>query len=398
MHQEDAIIDIGAATALYFDTAATTRVAPEVLAAMVRQLRSVETFANPSSAAHGQGRAAAAVVEDARTLIAGELRCEPDEVIFTSGATEADNLALRGIALAHAGRGRHLITSKIEHQAVLACCAALEREGFQITYLSPNRQGWVEPAAVAAALRPDTLLVSLMHTNNETGVMQPIAEVAALAAERGVLLHVDAAQAAGKLPIDLRHTPIDLLSLSAHKFHGPKGIGCLVVRNRRLLRLQPLMYGGGQEFGLRPGTLPTHQIVGLATALTLAARHRATDLAHVAELKHQFVARLRARLPIQVHGEGAAVSPYIVNLSIPGIGSDPLINQVAHGRAIASGSACSSGTVEPSAVLRAMEIEGDLLYGAVRVSFDRTHSFNDVTAAVDLMVAAVQRIRELSAQ
>ena len=398
MHQEDAIIDIGAATALYFDTAATTRVAPEVLAAMVRQLRSVETFANPSSAAHGQGRAAAAVVEDARTLIAGELRCEPDEVIFTSGATEADNLALRGIALAHAGRGRHLITSKIEHQAVLACCAALEREGFQITYLSPNRQGWVEPAAVAAALRPDTLLVSLMHTNNETGVMQPIAEVAALAAERGVLLHVDAAQAAGKLPIDLRHTPIDLLSLSAHKFHGPKGIGCLVVRNRRLLRLQPLMYGGGQEFGLRPGTLPTHQIVGLATALTLAARHRATDLAHVAELKHQFVARLRARLPIQVHGEGAAVSPYIVNLSIPGIGSDPLINQVAHGRAIASGSACSSGAVEPSAVLRAMEIEGDLLYGAVRVSFDRTHSFNDVTAAVDLMVAAVQRIRELSAQ
>jgi cysteine desulfurase len=158
------------------------------------------------------------------------------------------------------------------------------------------------------------------------------------------------------------------------------------------------MYGGGQEFGLRPGTLPTHQIVGLATALTLAARHRATDLAHVAELRHQFVARLRARLPIQVHGEGAAVSPYIVNLSIPGIGSDALINQVAHGLAIASGSACSSGTVEPSAVLRAMGIEGDLLYGAVRVSFDRTHSFNDVSSAADLMVAAVQRIRELSVQ
>ena len=398
LHQEDAIIGIGVTQPLYFDTAATTRVAPEVLAAMVAQLAGAERFANPSSAAHIPGRAAAAVVEGARAAIAAELRCEPDEIIFTSGATESDNLALRGVALAHAQQGRHLITSRIEHQAVLACCAALETEGFRVTYLSPNRQGWIEPAAVAAALRPDTLLVSLMHTNNETGVMQPIAEVAALAAERGVLLHVDAAQAAGKLPLDLRQTPLDLLSLSAHKFHGPKGIGCLVVRNRRRLRLQPLMYGGGQEFGLRPGTLPTHQIVGLATALTLAARHRATDLAHVAELKHQFVARLRARLPIQVHGEGAAVSPYIVNLSIPGIGSDPLINQVAHGRAIASGSACSSGTVEPSAVLRAMEIEGDLLYGAVRVSFDRTHSFNDVTAAVDLMVAAVQRIRELSAQ
>jgi len=365
---------------------------------MVRQLGCPETFANPSSAAHVPGRAAAAVVESARAEIAAELHCEPDEVLFTSGATEADNLALRGVALAHVAHGRHLITSMIEHKAVLACCAALEREGFQVTYLAPNRQGWVEPAAVAAALRPDTLLVSLMHTNNETGVMQPIAEVAALATERGVLLHVDAAQAAGKLPIDLRCTPIDLLSLSAHKFYGPKGIGCLVVRNRRRLRLQPLMHGGGQEFGLRPGTLPTHQIVGCATALTLCSQRRAADLAHVTELKHQFLIRLGSRLPIQVHGEGATVSPYIVNLSIPGIGSDALINQLAYGLAIASGSACSSGTVEPSAVLRAMGIEGDLLYGAVRVSFDRTHSFNDVSSAVDLMVAAVQRIRELSAQ
>lgn len=397
MHQEQVTIDIGAPNSLYFDTAATTRIAPEVLAAMVRQLSCPQTFANPSSAAHVPGRAAAAVVESARAEIAAELRCEPDEVIFTSGATEADNLALRGVALAHAQQGRHLITTRIEHHAVLACCASLEREGFLVTYLSPNRQGWVDPAAVADALRPDTLLVSLMHTNNETGVMQPIAEVAALAAERGVLLHVDAAQAAGKLPIDLNLTPIDLLSISAHKFHGPKGIGCLVVRNRRQLRLLPLMYGGGQEFGLRPGTLPTHQIVGLATALTLAAQRRTADLTHVAELKRQFLIRLRARLSIQVHGEGAVTSPYIVNLSVPGIGSDALINQVAYTIAIASGSACSSGTVEPSAVLRTMGIEGDLLYGAVRVSFDRTHSLNDVITAADAIIAAVQRIWELSA-
>jgi len=313
---------------LYFDTAATTRIAPEVLTAMVEQLASPMTFANPSSEAHVPGRAAAAVIATARADIAAELGCEADEVIFTSGATEANNLALRGVALAHAAYGRHIITSAIEHKAVLECCASLECEGYEVTYLSPNTEGWVEPEAVECALRPDTLLVSLMHTNNETGVMQPIAEVAALAAERGVLLHVDAAQAAGKFRINLDETPIDLLSLSAHKFHGPKGIGCLVVRNRRQLRLRPLLYGGGQEFGLRPGTLPTHQIIGLSTALNLAAKRREADLVWVAELKRRFIAELKAQLPVQVHGQLENTSPYILNFSIAGIQSDALINQV----------------------------------------------------------------------
>lgn len=379
---------------LYFDTAATTPIAPEVLVQMVEQLGSEDCYANPSST-HLPGQAAAAVIAAARAEIAVELGCETDEIVFTSGATEANNLALRGVALANATHGRHLVTSAIEHKAVLECCASLQREGYEITYLAPNSGGWIEPEAVERALRPDTLLISLIHTNNETGVMQPIAEVAEVAAEAGVLFHVDAAQAAGKFAIDLQQIPIDLLALSAHKFHGPKGVGCLVVRNRRQLRLQPLMYGGGQEFGLRPGTLATHQIVGMSAALSLAAQRRATDLTHAHALKQHFLEQLARRLPAHVHGDPERSSPYIVNFSIEGIGSDALINQLSADLALASGSACSSGTVEPSYVLRAMGIEGGALYGAVRLSFSRDHSLAEVSAAVERIVAAVRRMREL---
>lgn len=380
-------------TPLYFDTAATTAVAPEALARMVEWLGGMD--ANPSSANHLPGRAAAAAVEQARTEIASELGCEPDEAVFTSGATEANNLALRGIALAHAARGKHIVTSAIEHKSVLECCAALHREGFDIDYLKPNAGGWIDPEAVARALRPDTLLVSLQHANNETGVMQPVSEVAELAAQAGVLLHVDAAQAAGKFRIDLQETPIDLLSLSAHKFHGPKGIGCLIVRDRRHLRLRPLMYGGGQEFGLRPGTLPTHQIVGMSAALRLSAQRRETDLAHVAALKRQFLEQLAERVSVQTHGDLRRGSPYIVNFSVAGIGSDALLNQLAAELAIASGSACASGAIEPSHVLRAMGIEGEALYGAVRLSFSRDHTQADVSAAVARIAAAIGRMKEL---
>ena len=381
---------------LYFDTAATTPVAPEVLERMIAALRGEDSDANPSATAHLPGQAAAAVIDAARTAIAAELGCETDEVIFTAGATEANNLALRGVALAHRASGRHLVTSAIEHKAVLACCDSLQREGYEVTCLSPNRQGWIEPEAVRAALRPDTLLVSLMHTNNETGVMQPIAAVAEIAAEAGVLFHVDAAQAAGKFAIDLQQLPIDLLAVSAHKFHGPKGVGCLVARNRRRLRLQPLMYGGGQEFGLRPGTLATHQIVGLSAALTLAARRRSADLAQVSALKRLFLEQLSSRYAIQIHGDPARCSPYIVNFALHGISSDALINQLLADVALASGSACSSGVVEPSSVLRAMGIEGEALYGAVRLSFSRDHTAAEVTLAVERIGAAVERMRELA--
>ncbi len=375
---------------LYFDAAATTPVAPEVLERMVESLSSADSYANPSATAHLPGQTAAAVINAARAEIAAELGCPSDEVIFTAGATEANNLALRGVALAYGGSGRHLVTSAIEHQAVLACCGALQREGYEVTYLDPNRHGWIEPEAVRSALRPDTLLVSLMHTNNETGVMQPIAEVAGIAAEAGILFHVDAAQAAGKFAIDLQQLPIDLLA------HGPKGVGSLVVRNRRRLRLQPLMYGGGQEFGLRPGTLATHQIVGLSAALTLAAGRREADLVQVAGLKQHFLERLGSRLAINLHGDPARCSPYIVNFAIPGISSTALINQLSTEIAFASGSACSSGVVEPSHVLRAMGIEGEALYGAVRFSFSRDHTAADIALAVDHIVAAVTRMQELA--
>ena len=378
---------------LYFDTAATSAVAPEVLARMVEVL--VGPDANPSSSSNLLGQAAANVVASARMEIAAELGCKIDEVVFTSGATEANNLALQGIALAHAQEGRHLVTSAIEHKSVLECCAALQCQGYTVTYLKPNLGGWIEPEAVAQAIRPDTLLISLQYTNNETGVMQPIAEVAEVAAQAGLLLHVDAAQAGGKFKIDLEEIPIDLLSLSAHKFHGPKGIGCLVVRNRRQLRLRPILYGGGQEFGLRPGTLPTHQIIGMSSALELAAKRRKADLAHVNELKRQFLQQLNRRVPLQSHGELSRSSPYIVNFSIDGIIGDALINQLRADIVIALGSACSSGAVEPSYVLRAMGIEGGSLYGAVRLSFSRDHTLADISAAVERIVAAVSRMKEL---
>lgn len=380
---------------MYFDTAATTAVDPRVIDAMLEVLAQVP--GNPASTTHPQGRVAARRVEEARAEVAAELGCEPDEILFTGGATEANNLALRGIALAHRDRGRHLVTTAIEHQAVLACCRGLERDGIETTYVAPNPGGWVEPDAILAALRPDTLLVSVMHTNNETGVMQPIAELAEALAEAGVLFHVDAAQAAGKLPIDLGALPIDLLALSAHKLHGPKGVGCLVVRDRRRLRLQPLMAGGGQEYGLRPGTLATHQIVGLARALALSAEHRARDLAQVTSLASRLMDGLGADLGMRRHGDPARLSPYILNLSFAGVSSDALINGVADRLAISSGSACSAGTIEPSYVLRAMGIDGDALHGAVRVGLARDHTETEVDAAAAVLRATVRRLQRLGA-
>jgi cysteine desulfurase len=364
---------------------------------MLEHLDGTRGFGNSSSGQHAAGRQAAELIERARLYVASELRCAAEEVIFTSGATESINLALRGVALANAQHGRHIVTTEIEHKATLACCESLRDEGFEVTRVPPGHDGRVDPAAIADAVRSDTLIVSVMHTNNETGVMQPLREIAAIAEDRGVLLHVDAAQAAGKLRIDLATIPIDLLSLSAHKFHGPKGVGCLFVRDRPRLRLRPLTFGGGQEFGLRPGTLPTHQIVGLAVALDLVSRNREQDHKQVARLKAEFIDTLSARVSLSVHGAQDAASPYIVNLSVRGIGSDALINQCAAEIAIASGSACSSGTVEPSHVLRAMGLEGDPLYGAVRVSFDRYHTSADIEVAVDAIANAVERIKELDA-
>lgn len=380
---------------LYFDTASTTFVLPEVIEAMKSCLGAEHYYANPSSA-HAAGQAAAQCIADARASIAMALGCDAAEVIFTSGATEANNWALKSAAKAYSARGRHIVTSAIEHKSILNTCAALAKEGFRITYVKPNARGQIEVDTIQQALETDTILVSLMHVNNETGVIQPIAAVAELLAETSVLFHVDASQSIGKLPLDLAHLPIDLLSLSAHKFHGPKGVGCLIIRNRRYVGLPPLMHGGGQEFGLRSGTLATHQIVGLATALQLARQNQTQALSTVKRWRQLFLESLKQQVALNLHGALEHSSPYILNLSFQGIPSDALLNQINHQLALASGSACSSGAMEPSYVLRAMGVEGAELYEAIRISFSRFHTQADITQAVDYLVAAIKRIKDLT--
>ncbi|MFM8332260.1 MAG: cysteine desulfurase family protein [Candidatus Methylumidiphilus sp.] len=365
----------------YLDAAATTPVEPGVVAVMLRYLYADGLYANPSATAHDFGLAAEAAINQARRDIADALRCEPREIIFTSGATEANNLALQGIAHAHAAKGRHLIVSAIEHKSVLATADALARQGFNVSHLPPQPNGCVNPEDLAALLRPDTLLVSLQHINNETGAVQPIEACAERLAAAGVLFHVDAAQSAGKFDLDLSQTPIDLLSLSAHKIHGPKGIGALIVKNRPRLRLQPILYGGGQEYGLRPGTLPTHQIMGFAAALRIACARRQTDHAHASRLRRLFLETLQTIGGFALHGGPDRQSPYIVNFSIAGLDADALINHLRPDIALASGAACASGAIEPSHVLRAMGLSGERLYGAVRASFHRHTTEAEVSHA-----------------
>lgn len=381
---------------IFLDTSSTTPIAPEAVAAMLAYMGVEGCYYNPSSTKYLLGQSAESAVSTYRLAIANQFGCDPDEVIFTSGATESNNLALRGIALAHSNQGRHLVTSMIEHKSVLETARSLEKDGFEVTYIKPDHSGLITPDAVKQSLRPDTLLVSIHHVNNETGVIQPIDDIANMLSDAGVLLHVDAAQSAGKLSIDLGKTAIDMLSFSGHKFYGPKGIGCLIVRDRRHLKLSALMTGGGQEFGVRSGTLPTHQIAGMSTALDLVSKNRTQDLTSITELKREFIKQLRDQLELVISGEFVASSPYIINFSIPGITSDALINQLSSEVALSSGSACSSGAVEASYVLRAMGIEGDQLYGAVRASFSRYHSVADITLAVERIIAAVRRMQELN--
>ena len=381
---------------LYFDSASTTATAPEVILKMMNML-GVQSglYANPSSI-HKLGMAAGDVIAEAREQVATILGCDSREVIFTSGATEANNIALLSVAQTYGHKKRHIITSLTEHKSVLEPCKVLEQQGFDVTYLKPDATGRVDTLAVKQALRDNTLLVSLMYVNNETGVLQPIDEVAALLSDVGVLFHVDASQAVGKFNIDLNKLSVDLLSMSAHKFYGPKGVGCLIIRNRSRLRLKPIVHGGGQEFGLRSGTLPTHQIVGLSSALNLSTSTHSQDYTHVACLKTEFFKCLQADLPIIIHSAFEFSSPYILNFSIEGIGSDALINQLINEVAISSGSACSSGTVEPSYVLRAMGVDEKLLYGAVRVSFSRENTIQEVQQAAKCIALAVQRIKEIN--
>ena len=398
----DPLINLVLNTQIYLDYAATTPMAPEAAAAMGKCLTLEGDFANPASLQHGFGERAHALIEEARSDIAHILKCKASDLVFTSGATEANNLAIKGIALGEFPRGsmgtghNHIITSATEHKAVLDTCKYLEGLGFTVTYLRPDHQGIISVDAVLAALTDQTLLVSLMHVNNETGVIQAIDAIAHALKEKNLFFHVDAAQSAGKISIDLTQTPIDLLSISAHKLYGPKGIGCLYVRNRKQIRLTPLMQGGGQEYGLRPGTLPTHQIVGMATALKMAHDLMSSDYQHSQHLAQLLTTQFMQLDGVQFNGDQVNKLPSIINVSFADVGADSLLIALRNQLAIASGSACNTGTIEASHVLRGMGIEGDRLYGAVRISLGRYTTEADIQQAGRHVCAAVTHLRQLA--
>ncbi len=382
-------------SAIYLDNAATTAVDPRVVAAMLECLGADGDFANPAAVAHEPGRRAQRRIEQARAEVAVLVGTDPAQIVWTSGATEADNLALLGAARFYQSRGRHLVTSRTEHPAVLEPCRQLEREGFEVTYLKPAADGIVEPRQVEAALRHDTILVSLMHVNNEIGVVQDVGAVGRLCRERGILFHVDAAQSAGKLPIHVERDCIDLLALTAHKLHGPKGVGALCVRREPRLGLVPLLRGGGQERGLRPGTLATHQIVGMGVACRIAAEVREEERARITSLRERLWQGLSGLPGVMLNGHPTQRAPGILSVTIDGVEGESLLYALP-GLAVASGSACATTSAEPSYVLRALGRSDRLAQSSLRLSLGRYTTGSDVELAVRSIRQAVERLRAVA--
>ena len=380
---------------IYLDYAATTPVDSRVAEQMCRYLTRDGVFGNPSSRGHAFGRAAAQAVEAARVQVAALVNADPDEIIWTSGATESNNLALKGAAYYYSKKGRHLITCKTEHKAVLDPCRQLEREGWQVSYLEPEPTGLVNLDELTAALRPDTVLVSLMQVNNETGVVQDVAAIGRLTRERGVLLHVDAAQSAGKLPIDLTTLPVDLMSFSAHKVYGPKGIGALYVRRRPKVRLAAQLHGGGQEHGLRAGTLATHQIVGMGAAFAIAQAEMMTEATRVLALRERLWQGIRTMDAVYLNGDPQQRVAGILNVSFGGMDGEAL-RAAIRDIALSSGSACTSALAEPSHVLLALGRSKTLARCVLRFSLGRFTTLDEIDYAVARVQATVTRLRELS--
>jgi cysteine desulfurase len=377
------------------DNAATTPVDPAVIAQMRDSLGADGCFANPSSSAHAAGRTAARCIELACAQVARLIGARTEQIVFTSGATEADNLAVLGTARALGTQRRHLISARTEHKAVLDALRQLTREGFTVTWLQPDADGRVDARAVAAALRPDTALVSLMHVNNETGVIQDIQAIGEICRDRSVVFHVDAAQSVGREPLDMARLPVDLLSISAHKIYGPKGIGALFVRAAGRARLTPLMFGGGQQSGLRPGTLPTHQIAGFGLACELAGAALASDGARIRQWRDRLWSRLESLGGVTINGERAPRVPHILNVSFDGLDGESLVNALP-GLAVSTGAACNSALGEPSYVLRALGRTVRQAESALRFSFGRFNTDADIDAAAEQVRTAVERLRALS--
>lgn len=382
---------------IYFDYAATTPIDPRVARQMSDCLLRDGNFGNPASRSHMFGWKAEEAVENARRQVAELLNCDPREIVWTSGATESDNLALKGAAHFYKDEGKHIITSKIEHKAVLDSCQHLAQEGYDVTYLDPDARGVVQPQAVADAIRDDTILVSLMHVNNEIGTINDIAAIGEITRERNVLLHVDAAQSAGKIPIDLRLSKVDLMSLSAHKMYGPKGMGALFVRRKPRVGLEAQMHGGGHERGMRSGTLATHQIVGMGAACAIARQEIATDAQRITALRERFLNGLRDLQAVHINGDPQHCLPGIMNLSFDHVEGESLMMALKD-LAISSGSACSSASLEPSYVLRALGLGDESAHSSLRITIGRFSTEEEIDYAVGQIKHAVRKLRELSPQ
>ena len=376
---------------IYLDYQATTPVDPRVLEAMLPWF--TEKFGNPASVTHAYGREAEAAVERARGQVAALIGAEPREIVFSSGATESNNLAIKGAARFQREDRDHVVTLATEHKCVLESAKALEREGFRATILPVRPDGLVDLGALEAVLDERTAVVSVMAAHNEIGVLQPIGEIGALCRARGILFHTDAAQAFGKIPLDVDGMAIDLLSISGHKVYGPKGVGALYVRRRPRARLAPLLDGGGQERGLRSGSLPTPLIVGLGEAAAIAAEEMTAEAKRLLALRDRFLAGVRAGVPsVRLNGDLARRLPANLNLTFPGVGALELI-EACPGLAFSTGSACTAAEVEPSYALRALGVSDELARSSVRIGLGRFSSERDVDFAVDALVAAVRRLQ-----
>jgi len=380
---------------IYMDYSATTPVDPRVAERMCACLTTDGVFGNPASRSHAFGWAAEEAVEDARRQVAELVNADPKEIAWTSGATESDNLAIKGAAHFYQKRGRHLVTVKTEHKAVLDTCRQLEREGFEVTYLDPEPNGLVDLNKLVAALRQDTILVSVMHVNNEIGVIQDIAAIGELTRARGILLHVDGAQSTGKVPIDLEVMPVDLMSFSAHKTYGPKGIGALYVRRKPRVRIEAQMHGGGHERGLRSGTLPTHQIVGMGEAFRIARLEMDADNARVLALRQRLWDGIRGLDQVFLNGDAEHRVAGNLNVSFAYVEGESLIMALKD-LAVSSGSACTSASLEPSYVLRAIGREDELAHSSIRFTLGRFSTAEEVDYAVSKIRTQVERLRELS--
>ena len=378
---------------VYLDYSSTTPVDPRVVDKMVPWL--YEQFGNPASRSHAYGWDAEAAVEQARADVAALVNADPREIVWTSGATESNNLAIKGAAAFYVERGKHVITVKTEHKAVLDPCRELERQGYDVTYLNVQEDGLLDLDVFTAALRPDTVLVSVMFVNNEIGVIQDIEKIGEICRERGIVFHVDAAQATGKVVIDLQHLKVDLMSFCAHKTYGPKGIGALYVRRKPRIRIESQMHGGGHERGIRSGTLATHQIVGMGESFKLAQAEMATDNERIRMLRDRMWAGMSSMEDVYLNGDFDRRVPHNLNISFNYVEGESLIMAVKE-LAVSSGSACTSASLEPSYVLRALGRNDELAHSSIRFTIGRFTTEQDVDFAVELLKARVDKLRLMS--